>query len=153
MKTSWREKLRNMACDILAVYLGLRDPRVPRPAKIAVLVAIIYVIIPVDLIPDVVPVFGWLDDLAAMPLAAFVATKLIPFDVLRNLRRRADALITLWGSKAIWIAALVIVVWISLAATGGWLVVRQLRSGGRMAEQAEILLPEPWISPSSPDAP
>jgi membrane protein DedA with SNARE-associated domain/uncharacterized membrane protein YkvA (DUF1232 family) len=113
----WAERLRR---DVHAVYLAAWDPRVPWYAKAFVLMIAAYVVSPVDLVPDFIPVLGQVDDAILVPLGILVATRLMPPEVLDEHRRRAAILAevpTDWR-----LGAAVIVIW-ALAAT---LVVRWL---------------------------
>jgi uncharacterized membrane protein YkvA (DUF1232 family) len=74
----------------VAIYLAARDPRVPWYAKLVAGAVAAYALSPVDLIPDFVPVVGYLDDLVIIPLGLLLATKLIPPDVMRELRGAAE---------------------------------------------------------------
>lgn len=92
-----REKLRVLA-DVtrhvrreMAVYrLVLRDPRTPRAARRLLWLALAYLALPFDLIPDWIPVLGAVDDLIIVPLLVLLALKRVPRAVLEDARRRAD---------------------------------------------------------------
>lgn len=75
--------------DVLALWLARRDPRVPWPAKLLAALVAAYALSPIDLIPDFIPVLGQLDDLILIPLGIVLAVRLIPDDVLEELRGRA----------------------------------------------------------------
>lgn len=68
--------------EIRALFLALRDPRAPLAGRALALLALLYVLWPFDLVPDVIPVLGWLDDLAIAPLLLWAAAKLIPGEVM-----------------------------------------------------------------------
>jgi uncharacterized membrane protein YkvA (DUF1232 family) len=72
--------------EIHALFVALRDPRAPFAARGFALLALIYVLWPFDLVSDVVPVLGWLDDLTIGPLLLWVAAKAIPGDVMQTAR-------------------------------------------------------------------
>ncbi len=82
----WADGLRR---DVLALWLAARDPRVPWMAKLSALVAAGYALSPIDLIPDFVPVLGYLDDLIIVPCLVLLAVRLIPPAVLDELREVA----------------------------------------------------------------
>ena len=91
---SWLEgvkkRARGLKAETFALYLAARDPRTPWHAKLLVSVIVAYAMSPVDLIPDFVPVFGYLDDLILIPLGIALAIKLIPHPVLAECRARAS---------------------------------------------------------------
>jgi uncharacterized membrane protein YkvA (DUF1232 family) len=75
--------------DLIALWLAARDPRVPWYAKAMATVVVAYAVSPIDLIPDFIPVLGYVDDLILLPLGIALAIHLIPQDVFDDLRRRA----------------------------------------------------------------
>ena len=87
------EKLKNVGKGLkqeLAVYrLVLKDPRTPRLAKVFLGMAVGYVLMPFDLIPDFIPVIGHLDDALIVPLLVMVAVKMIPQEIINDCRARA----------------------------------------------------------------
>lgn len=76
--------------DVVALWLAARDPRVPWYAKVAAGAVAAYALSPIDLIPDFVPVLGYLDDLIIVPLGILIAVKLIPAPLMREFRERAE---------------------------------------------------------------
>ena len=85
-----KEWARSLKREILALYLACRDPRTPWYAKLVVGLVVAYALSPIDLIPDPIPVLGYLDDLILLPLGILLARKLIPDDVIEGCRRRAS---------------------------------------------------------------
>ncbi|GLK78965.1 YkvA family protein [Methylopila turkensis] len=77
--------------DVAALWIAGRDPRTPLAAKIAALAVVAYALSPVDLIPDFIPVLGYLDDLVIVPLGIMLAVRLIPDELLAEFRARAAA--------------------------------------------------------------
>lgn len=75
--------------DIMALWLAARDPRVPFHAKAVAAAVAAYALSPIDLIPDFIPVLGYLDDLLIVPLGIMLAVRLIPAAALEELRARA----------------------------------------------------------------
>jgi uncharacterized membrane protein YkvA (DUF1232 family) len=99
--------------DVHALYLAARDPRVPWYAKALALAVAAYALSPIDLIPDFIPVIGYLDDLIIVPLGIVLAVRLIPADILAEHRLAASEAAERPTSRA---ATLVIVaIWIGLA--------------------------------------
>lgn len=78
--------------DLLALWLAARDPRTPLRAKIMALVVVSYAFSPIDLIPDFIPVLGYLDYLVLVPLGAVIALRLIPQALLTEFRDQASRL-------------------------------------------------------------
>ncbi len=80
--------------EIRALFVALKDPRAPFVARGLALLALIYVVWPFDLVPDVIPLLGWLDDLTIGPLLLWAAAKVIPGEVMASareaVRRRAE---------------------------------------------------------------
>ena len=75
---AWRERARKLKQDVVAVALAMRDPRVPWYAKALGACIVAYALSPIDLIPDFVPVVGYLDDLVLVPLGLLLLLRLIP---------------------------------------------------------------------------
>ena len=112
--TRWKSRARQLKNEAHALYLACRDPRVPWYARIFAALAVGYLFSPIDLIPDFIPVIGYLDDLVLVPLFIVIARRLIPKDVLAEHRERARST-TGFGKPKSWGAAVVIViVWITL---------------------------------------
>lgn len=82
----WARELRR---DVIALWLAARDPRVPWYAKAFAAVVAAYALSPIDLIPDFIPILGYLDDLLIVPLGILIAVRLIPADVMAELRTKA----------------------------------------------------------------
>jgi uncharacterized membrane protein YkvA (DUF1232 family) len=103
---------REMKRDVHALYLAARDPRVPWYAKAVALFVAAYALSPIDLIPDFIPVIGYLDDIIIVPLGIMLAVRLIPPDILAEHRATAYEAALRPASRT---AALVIVaIWIGV---------------------------------------
>ena len=112
---------RTLIRDVHAIYLAARDPRVPWYARVLAIAVAGYALSPIDLIPDFIPVIGYLDDLIIVPLGIWLVVSLIPEEVMAECRARAIEAGQRPRSK---IAAIVIVaIWILAAAVLGWIVV------------------------------
>lgn len=111
----WKDKASRLKLEIYAIYLAYKDPRVPWYARVFAACVVGYAFSPIDLIPDPIPVLGYLDDLLLVPLGIALAIKMIPADVLRECREKAFALSATGAKKPNRIAALLIVsIWIAL---------------------------------------
>src|SRR3954452_18520174 len=115
----WARALKR---DTVALYLAARDPRVPWYAKAMAACVAAYALSPIDLIPDFIPVLGYLDDLLLLPLGILLAARLVPPAIMAELRAEADARHA--ARPVSWTGAAAIgVVWaVSLLAAGYWLV-------------------------------
>ena len=77
--------------DVMTVYFAARDPRTPFPIRALAVAVAAYALSPIDLIPDFIPVLGYLDDLLIVPLGLYVVIRLLPPDVLNVSRQKALA--------------------------------------------------------------
>ena len=112
--TAIKQWARALKRDIHAVALAARDPRVPWYARALAIAVAAYALSPIDLIPDFIPVLGYLDDLILIPLGLWAVLRLIPADVLAEYRVIADARATRPVSRAA--AAVIVAIWITAAA-------------------------------------
>jgi len=122
----WKLRVRLLRQETTAIYLAYRDPGTPWYAKVFAACVVGYALSPIDLIPDFIPVLGYLDDLVLVPLGILVVLTMIPPDVMTRCREiaRSDANISL--SKG-WPAAVIIVaIWLAVASIGAVLAVRAL---------------------------
>ena len=123
------ERLRRWAgrlkTETYALYLAYRDPRVPWHARLFAALVVGYAFSPIDLIPDPIPVLGYLDDLLLIPLGVALAVRMIPAEVLAECRERSREIQDKPANKAA--AAVVVAVWLVLAALAVYLVAGTLR--------------------------
>jgi uncharacterized membrane protein YkvA (DUF1232 family) len=118
---------RSLKTELYALYLAYRDPRVPWYARILAVCVVGYAFSPIDLIPDPIPILGYLDDLIIVPVGIWLTVKLIPQDVLVECRERAKHEIQR-GKPTNWVAAGVIIgIWLLLAVLIGAILMRVLR--------------------------
>lgn len=110
--------------DTYVVYLACRDPRTPWYAKVFAGGVVAYALSPIDLIPDFIPVLGYLDDLILVPLGIVLALKMIPEPVLLDCRARAQAASAKPTNRKA--AAVIIAIWLALAGLLVWLVYRAI---------------------------
>ena len=85
---------RRVKRDAVAVYFAARDPRTPMLARCMALAVAAYALSPIDLIPDFIPVLGYLDDLLIVPLGLLLVIRLLPPQVLVESREKANALLS-----------------------------------------------------------
>jgi uncharacterized membrane protein YkvA (DUF1232 family) len=105
---SLKQKAKELRTEAHALYLACKDPRVPWYARAFALCVAGYAFSPIDLIPDFIPVIGYLDDLIIVPLGIVLAIKMIPPDVLEDSRKKARECAD-QKKRVGWIAAFVIV--------------------------------------------
>ena len=86
----FKAQARALKRETHALYLAGRDPRTPWPAKVVIAIVVAYALSPIDLIPDFIPVLGYLDDVLLLPLGIYLALKLIPAAVLADARHAAQ---------------------------------------------------------------
>ena len=112
--------------DVHALYLASRDPRVPWYAKALAILVAGYALSPIDLIPDFIPILGYLDDVIIVPLGVLAVVKLIPKDIMQEHRDLADAA----GDRPVnkTAATMIIAIWVASLALAVWLAYRYLAS-------------------------
>lgn len=124
---AWKRRVRQMKKETYALYLAYRDPRTPWYARILAACVVGYAFSPIDLIPDTIPVLGYLDDLILVPLGIALTLKMIPPEVMGTCRKRAEAEMR-DGRPTNWVAGgAVIAAWLILAALSVILVARAVR--------------------------
>ena len=111
----WAQRAKR---DVVALYLATRDPRVPWYAKAVATCVAAYALSPIDLIPDFIPVLGYLDEVVILPFGIALAVRLVPPGLMAEFRREADRLGERPASRAG--AAMVIALWLLAAAALLW---------------------------------
>lgn len=118
----WRTRLwqwaRLIKRDVTALWIAARDPRTPFVAKLVAVVITAYALSPIDLIPDFVPVLGYLDDMIIVPLGIMLAVRLIPVALLEEFRGRAAELAE-WPASRVGLA-IIFTIWIAAASLLLW---------------------------------
>ena len=117
----WARKLKT---EVYALYLAYRDRRVPLYARIFAAVVVGYAFSPIDLIPDLIPVLGYLDDLVLVPLGVALAIRMIPAPVLAECREKAREVMARGKPVNRVAAAVVVAIWVFLAVLLALLVAR-----------------------------
>jgi len=124
---AWKQQARQLKRDTYALYLACRDPRVPWYAKLLAGGVVAYLFSPIDLIPDFIPVIGFLDDLIVVPLGIGLVLKLVPPQVMLDCRAQAaqeHSRPTNWP-----MAIIIVLVWLLMTGLGIALVVRVFQKG------------------------
>jgi uncharacterized membrane protein YkvA (DUF1232 family) len=116
----WSVQLK---AELYALYLAYRDPRVPLHARLFAACVVGYAFSPIDLIPDPIPVLGYLDDLVLIPFGIALAMRMIPAPVLAECREKARQVAKEKPTNRV-AAAVIVAVWLSLAALAIFLTMR-----------------------------
>ncbi len=112
---TWKRRAKEIKIQVYAIYLAYRDPRVPLHARIFAACVVGYAFSPIDLIPDPIPILGYLDDLVIVPLGISIALKMIPANVLAECQEKSRSVMA-QGKPTNKIAAVIIIaIWLLLA--------------------------------------
>ncbi|KIL36462.1 hypothetical protein SD71_07595 [Cohnella kolymensis] len=116
----WKQWAKQLKSNIRVLYLACRDPRTPWYAKWFAVCVVAYAFSPIDLIPDFIPVLGYLDDLILVPLGIVLALKMIPGEIITDCRQKVELesdggrrknwfmgvlFVLIWIAAAVWISA------------------------------------------------
>lgn len=110
----------------LLVYFAARDPRTSWSVRLLALLVAAYALSPIDLIPDFIPILGYLDDLLLVPLGVALVIRLIPEPVMESAQRQALAATERPGSVGM--AAVIVLIWLLALGCTGWWAYRALRA-------------------------
>ena len=124
----WKRRAQQLKLEVYALYIAYKDPRTPWYARVFAAVVVGYAFSPIDLIPDPIPVIGYLDDLVLIPLGAFLAVKMIPEQVMVESREKAREVLAQGKPVNKLAAILIVVVWIVLAVAMGVIVYRWVKN-------------------------
>jgi uncharacterized membrane protein YkvA (DUF1232 family) len=123
----WKQRTQSLKSEVYALYLAYKDPRTPWLARLFAALVVGYAFSPIDLIPDPIPVLGYLDDLVLVPFGAYLAVKLIPKQVMADSREKAKE-VKEQGKPVYKVAAvLIVLVWIGVAVLVTWLMYRWVK--------------------------
>jgi uncharacterized membrane protein YkvA (DUF1232 family) len=111
-----RQRARDLKAETIALYLAARHPGTPWYAKLLVAAIAAYALSPIDLIPDFIPVLGYLDDIILIPLGIALAVRMIPQPILEECRQRAQDIIARGRPVSRIAGAVIVVLWIGLGA-------------------------------------
>ncbi|MDH5539435.1 MAG: YkvA family protein [Rhizobacter sp.] len=119
--SSARDWARRIKRDVVAIWFAARDPATPMAVRVLAIIVAAYALSPIDLIPDFIPVLGYLDDLVLVPLGLLLVLRLLPPAVLAAARAKAVALIE--RPRSMTAAAVIVALWLLCAAalTAWWL--------------------------------
>lgn len=119
---NFKERAKKLKSDIPAIFLALKDKDTPIIAKILAAVTVAYALSPIDLIPDFIPVLGYLDDLIILPALAALTIKLIPKETFEECRIKAEGLWENSKPKKWYYAVPIVIIWVAVI----WLIVSVL---------------------------
>ena len=112
MKVNLRKRAEQLKKDVPTVFLALKDKETPLIVKIFAGMTVIYALSPVDLIPDFVPVLGYLDDVILLPLLITLTIRLIPADKLEECRLRTEGMWSDGKPKKWYYAIPIVAIWL-----------------------------------------
>ena len=124
---SWKARAQQLKTEVYALYLAYKDPRTPWYARIFAAGMVAYAFSPIDLIPDFIPILGYLDDLVLIPLGVFLAIRMIPVEVMSESRQQARQLMARGKPVNKVAATIIVLIWIGLAALVGVMVYQWLK--------------------------
>jgi len=124
----WKERARQLKLESYVVYLAYKDPRTPWYAQLFAACVVGYAFSPIDLVPDFIPVLGYLDDLLLVPLGIALALKMIPAPVLAECRDRAQTELAEGRPTNRVAAAIVIAIWLLVAVVVVIVLVNTIRN-------------------------
>lgn len=134
---AFRGKMHRMLRDTVAMFSAVRDPAVPWTAKAVSLASLVYLILPVDVIPDFIPAIGMLDDLAAIPLACYIGSKMVPPGIMSRLRDQAEFKLVRWGPILRNGLVAFLAIWIFMAGLGGCMLLRERNVGNIESQRVD----------------
>jgi uncharacterized membrane protein YkvA (DUF1232 family) len=123
---AWKQRARELKTEVYALYLAYKDPRVPLYAKVFAACVVGYAFSPIDLIPDPIPILGYLDDLILIPLGVALAIRMIPPVVLAECRANAREVMKQGKPVNRIAAAVIIMLWLAVALLIIILVIRAI---------------------------
>ncbi|MEZ5872504.1 MAG: YkvA family protein [Nitratireductor sp.] len=135
---SAREWARRTRLDVVALYIAMRDTRTPALAKVVSLAVVGYALSPIDLIPDFIPVIGYLDDLLIVPLGILLAVRLVPASLMVEFRALAKSHGRLPRNMAGAVA--VICIWLVAMSAAGWWAYHAIKDNGLLPASFAFLL-------------
>lgn len=111
----WQQQVRHLKTMTYALYLAYRDPRVSWGARLLVAAIVAYAFSPIDLIPDFIPVLGYLDDAILLPLGIMLAIRMIPPDVLAEYRAKAETMLDSGKPVSKGVTFVIVTIWVVIA--------------------------------------
>ena len=127
MSRAWAKRIKR---DVLTLWFAKNHPRTPWHAKAMGMVVVAYALSPIDLIPDFIPVLGYLDDVVLLPVLIWLTVRMLPPQVLAECRRQAEDWMAAARARprSVTGAVVILVVWAALAAALMWWWMHGIRS-------------------------
>ncbi len=125
--TFWKQQARALKRQVMTLYFAYRDPRTPWHARAFAVLVVAYAFSPIDLIPDFIPVLGYLDDLVLVPLGVWLALKMVPPQVMADCRARAEADLGDAKGRFKFMAVIIVALWLLAIALVVFFLVRAIR--------------------------
>ena len=129
LKERWKKRSALLKSQLYALYLAYRDPRVPWYAKVFGALVLAYALSPIDIIPDFIPVLGYLDDIVLIPLGITLAIRMIPREIMEECRQSAQVALRSRQVKTWPAVLLIILIWSAVAAVLLWRILRRITAG------------------------
>ncbi len=123
---TWKSRAHQLKTEVYALYLAYKDPRTPWYGRLFAALVVAYAFSPIDLIPDPIPVLGYLDDLVLIPLGVYLALRMIPAEVMADSRQQARVVMAQGKPVNKVAAAVIVLIWIGLAVLVGLFFYRWL---------------------------
>lgn len=117
-----KERAKKLKTDIPAIFLALKDEETPIAAKIIAAITVAYALSPIDLIPDFIPILGYLDDVILLPALVALTIRLIPKEIMERSRKLAEGLWKNGKPKKWYYAVPIVLIWLLII----WLIVKAI---------------------------
>lgn len=111
-----KERARKLKTDVPALFLALKDKETPIVAKVLACITVAYALSPIDLVPDFIPVLGYLDDVILLPMFIVVTIKFIPENVLERCRKQSEGMWKEGKPKKWYYAMPIVLIWLVIIA-------------------------------------
>jgi uncharacterized membrane protein YkvA (DUF1232 family) len=127
MLNKTRAWARNLKKYVFVLYFAYKDHRVPWYAKVFTACVVAYAFSPIDLIPDFIPVLGYLDDIIIVPLGIKLALKMIPSAVIKDCEEKAEELMVKGKPKNWLVGTLIIIFWVIILIWGSMAIFQYIK--------------------------
>ena len=115
MFKNWKAMAEKFEIETYALYLAYKDPRVPLRIKVVILLVIAYLLSPIDLIPDFIPVLGYLDDFLLITVGIPILLKMVPKEIMNEHRENAETKFSEGMHKSKFAALIIVLIWVLAA--------------------------------------